>query len=167
MLIGSIRLQDTAGKLVMIQLSWIQLLAGISTPLLEYRNCIQYIPGGWIPNLQQHSVYHNKQVKIHNRWIPKTQRLNDRIKMDFVTHTFPDWMWCHINRCRLYLHTNTITDITFTDRTFITSHIRTVSNRIRDNKILFPAQGKPLKQTKDIGNTLSHQSLTKGSYICH
>ena len=63
--------------------------------------------------------------------------------MDFVTHAFPEWMWGHINRCRLYLQANTVADITSTDGTFIPKQIRTVKRRIRENKLSFPTQGTP------------------------
>ena len=46
MLIGSIRLQDTVGQLLGIHLSWIQLIMGKSTPLLEHNKMVQYLPGG-------------------------------------------------------------------------------------------------------------------------
>ena len=71
MLIGLIRLQDKVGNLIMIQLSWIQHIVGISTPMSEYRKYLQYILGGWIYNVQKHLVHHDVQVKIHNAWVPK------------------------------------------------------------------------------------------------
>lgn len=35
MLIGSLRLNDTVGKLIRLQLRWLQVLAGTTTPVLE------------------------------------------------------------------------------------------------------------------------------------
>ena len=68
--------------------------------------------------------------------------------MDFVTHNFPEWTWGHINRCRLYLKANIFANITSNDGTFIPDQIRTVKVSIRENKISFPAQGKPSKMDK-------------------
>ena len=116
--------------------------------MLEHNKIVQYLPGGWIKNLHHHLVYHNVKVKLFNGWIPMKQRLDDRIIMDFVTHSFPEWMWGHINRCRLYLHANTFTDITSNDGTCIPKQIRTVKGRIRENKLSFPAQGTPSKTDK-------------------
>ena len=71
-------------------------------------------------------------------------------------------MWGHINRCRLYLQANTVADITSTDGIFIPKYIRTAKNRIRDNKILFPVQGKPSKTDKQYWEHLISSISDKG-----
>ncbi len=43
-LIGSVRLRDVIGQLLYIQLSWLQLYSGISTPVLEYNKTLNFCP---------------------------------------------------------------------------------------------------------------------------
>ena len=148
LLIGSVRLQDTVGRLMNVQLSWLQLFSGISTPLFEANMVVPYLPKGWLTNLHGHLVYNNIQVVLAAGWVPSKQRSNDRVLMDIVVHSFPEWMWGGINRCRLYLEATTVADITTLDGTFVPQDIRLVKRKLRKNKLAFPAQSKPGK--KDI-----------------
>ena len=144
-LIGSIRLQDKVGELLFMQLSWLQLFAGTSVPLLKSNKAISYLPRGWLTTIHHHLVYHNVKVEVWGLWKPTVQRTNDRVIMDVVQTHFPQWMWGGINRCRLYLRANTITDIVTIGGTYIPLEIREVQEPIRDNRLLFPIQQKPSK----------------------
>ena len=84
MLIGSIRLDDIIGKLILIQLEWIQLVSGLGTPILEYTKIIDYIPSGWIQNLHRLLVETGLQVKIDNSWRATKRRVKDDIIMEYV-----------------------------------------------------------------------------------
>ena len=53
LLIGSLRMQDPAGRLLGIQLDWLQLKAGTETPFLEDGRKLPFLPGGWIIELQK------------------------------------------------------------------------------------------------------------------
>ena len=146
LLIGSLHLQDTVGRLIMVQLSWLQFFLGISTPLLESTVIVPYLPIGWVTNLHAHLVNHNIQVGLAEGWVPSKQRCNDRVIMDIVTHSLPEWVWGGINRCRLYVEATTLADITTLDGTFIPKDIRFVKRKLRNNKLSFPAQTKPGKK---------------------
>ena len=154
MFIGSVRLQDTVGSILVLQLSWLQLFAGISTPLLEFGRELPFLPTGWIVNLHQHLVHHQLQVEMALGWLPTKQRINDRIIMDLAVHSLPHWTWDGINRCRIYLAATTVADISTLDGQFIPADIRRVKRKLRDNKLQFPAQSRPSKQDIEQWNYL-------------
>ena len=146
MLVGSIRLKDTVGRLMLMQISWLQLFAGTGTPLLESNFDINYLPKGWIRTVQRLLVEFQVKIKIYTAWKPTKQRQQDRIIMDYVTQHIPKWAWEGINTCRLYMKATTVTDIATIDGRFIPDHIRNVKSPIRDSKIQFPIQCRPSKQ---------------------
>ena len=143
LLIGSIRLQDTVGQILNIQLSWLQIFSGISTPLMEYNKPLDYLPSSWLVHLHSLLVDTNIQVEITGLWTPTVQRTDDKIIMDYVIHHTPSWMWEGINRCRLYLKSNTLADLTTLDGCRIPRKIYAVKGAIRTNNILFPKQLRP------------------------
>ena len=52
MLMGSLRLGDKVGKLLTIQLTWLQLIAGIETPILEETKQLRFLPNIWLTKLR-------------------------------------------------------------------------------------------------------------------
>ena len=148
MLIGSIRLNDKIGQMIRYQLTWLQLVAGVSTPLLRLKITIPYVPEGWLQNLHVHFVENGIQVDVGQLWTPTKQREKDQVIMDLATKHIPPWTWGGINRCRLFLRATTVTDLTTLDGTYIPDKIRTVRSRLRDNRLDFPIQARP--STEDI-----------------
>ena len=142
-LLGSIRLQDVVGQLLLIQLSWMQLYAGISIPILEYNKSLDYLPPGWIKNLHEYLVDSTVQIELFGGWVPARQREHDAIIMDYVLHHTPSWMWSAINRCRLFLKVTTLADLTTIDGRQIPSKIRKVKKAIRKSNLSFPLQLRP------------------------
>ncbi len=144
-LIGSLRLRDTVGCLLEIQLKWLQLISGISTPVLECTTCVPYLPPGWITALHHKLVYYNIKVKVSDAWQPELQRKGDHIIMDFVTQKLPPWMWGPINKCRLFMQAVTLADIATFDGTHIPQEVYLVKNAYRKNTIRFPLAKRPPK----------------------
>ena len=107
-------MQDTVGS-IGIQLSWLQIFAGISTPIIESVEETKYIPRGWMKNLHQLLVQYKIQVKLHDTWIPQTQRTNDQIIIQYIRDNIPEWAWEGINTCRLFLKVTTIADLSTID----------------------------------------------------
>ena len=93
MLIGSIRMQDTVGKLIILQLTWLQIFAGSSVPILQLKSEIPYLPIGWLNTVHHHLVRYGVQVEVWGVWVPKSQRANDRVLMDIAQHKVPSWGW--------------------------------------------------------------------------
>ena len=146
MVIGSIRLQDTVGQMMAIQLSWLQLFSGIGIPLFQASTEIPYLPKGWMSMIHQQLVYYGIQVELSSGWLPTIQRANDRVIMDIVVRSLPQWTWGGINRCRLFVKATTLTDITTRDGKFIPSKIRLVKGPMRNNMVKFPFQTRPGKR---------------------
>ena len=148
MVIGSIRLQDTVGQMIEIQLTWLQLFSGLSTPMFRMKHEIPYLPQGWLVTLHRQLVQEGIGVAVSNSWVPTKQRKEDRVIMDLVWHTLPRWMWAAINRCRLFLQATTIADITTLDGRYIPVNARKVKDPIRIQKFRFPNQVRPSKQER-------------------
>ena len=144
-LIGSLRLYDNLGKMIHIQLTWLQVFAGCSVPILQSKLALPYLPVSWLTNIHTQLVEHDVQVELSSGWVPSIQRHNDEVLMDIVLTQIPLWAWEGINRCRLFLQVNTIADIATVDGTYIPKKIRKVRGKIRDNKIDFPIQKRPVK----------------------
>ncbi len=93
LLVGSIRLQDKLGKMLVIQLTWLQLFARISAPLLEYSIDIPYLPLGWLQNIHSMLVETGIKIELSFGWRPTPQRQEDRVIMDIVHSQIPSWAW--------------------------------------------------------------------------
>ena len=143
LLIGSIRLQDTLGKMILIQLTWLQIFAGGSVPLLQSTRVIPYLPIGWLTNIHTILAENHIQVEVASGWLPSIQRKNDRVSMDIVYKQIPNRTWEGINRCRLYLQVTTVADIVSIDGKFIPKKIRRVKGKLRTNSLDFPEQTRP------------------------
>ena len=129
--------------MLQIHLTWIQIFAGNSLPILQANKLVTYLPPGWIRILHQYLVHYNIQVEVWGLWTPTKQRENDRVIMDIVQRQIPDWAWAGINRCRLFLRANTLADLTSLDGTYIPEKVRNVTDKLRHNNLLFPIQTKP------------------------
>ena len=145
LLIGSLRLQDTVGKLLIIQLSWLQILAGIRQPLLETTQAVSYIPKGWIQSLHEKLTHNKVQIKIEGLWTPGPSREEDQVIMDYVRDKLPEEMWMSINQCRLFLQAVTFADITTFDGSTIPKQIYKVQKPYRRSRLHFPRQKRPPK----------------------
>ena len=137
LLIGSIRLNDKVGQMIQIQLSWLQLFSGIGTPILMAEKRIPYLPIGWLTNIHQLLVETRVQIELSHSWVPTIQREEDRVLMDIVHHQLPDWMWEGVNRCRLFLKANTVTDIVTLDGSYIPADICNVKKNKFEINIWF------------------------------
>ena len=142
-LIDLLRLNDIIGKLERIQLEWIQLHAGLGTPLLETGEVLEYIPSGWIVNLHRLLVEAGLTVKIDKVWKAKIQRTNDRIIMEYVQENLPEWMWGSINKCRLYLQAVVLSDLADISGQKISTAIYQVVGCYRKRRLAFLTQTEP------------------------
>ena len=143
--IGSMRLNDTVGELLKIQLTWIQIIAGVEIPVFESTKLIPYLPQGWLQSLHCHLVETGITIQIHDIWKPTAQREGDKVIMTFVVHNLPEWMWRAINFCRLYLQAVTFSDITTFDGRVIPKEVYNVEKPYRQSRLLFPRPYRPSK----------------------
>ena len=131
LLIGSIRLQDTVGKML-----WRYNYHGC--------NCTHRLT-----NLHRQLVENDIAVALSSIWLPTKQRVEDRVIMDVVIASLPSWIWAGVNSCWLYLQATTIADITTLDGTFIPDRVRRVHSKVRKQKLVFPMQTRPNKQARE------------------
>lgn len=83
-LMGSICLNETVGKLIIIQLQWIQMVAGVGRPILESNKTISYLTTSWIQSLHVKLVEERIQLRVHDVWVPHKTSVNDQVIMEYV-----------------------------------------------------------------------------------
>ena len=146
-IIGSIRLSDTVGKLLLLQLQWLQLQAGTEAPILDTDKEIPYLQSCWLQSLHSRLVNTAINIKVVKQWIPKPRREDDFVIMDYVRNNLPETHWAAINQCRLYLEAITLSDLVTFDGTTIPDSIFQV-RRYRKSRLRFPHQKRPPKQSR-------------------
>jgi hypothetical protein len=118
--LGHIRLQDDTGGLIQIDLSYIQLLTGLSTFFLN-ANPAQYrwLESGWLTSLWEFINKADIQIHYPGQWLPTKPRRNNIFLMEyFLTLRLKPNELKSLNTCRLYLQVITLTDITSADGTY-------------------------------------------------
>jgi len=112
------RANDDAGIDMIIQLSAMQLEAGISQPVLEadFTKASKYITRTWLSMLWEHLHRHNLQLHVPEAWCPKPQRINDCTIMDIAGDTFGSGRRHRdleiIQSCRIFLRVTMLSEIT-------------------------------------------------------
>jgi ribonuclease HI len=100
------------GNLLMAQLCWAQVVAGISRSILEYPEVeIPQIQNElWIITLREFLAKSQLRLCIPDIPLPSPRRINDKVLMDFVGHFSPSEQQ-RINRCRIYLKVELLSEI--------------------------------------------------------
>jgi hypothetical protein len=112
LLLGHTRLEDDTGKLLQIDLSYVQLLSGASSlflnkPYSDYR----WIEWGWVTSLWSFLEDTNFTFTYTSLWIPPIARDGDLCLMDyFISQRLPHRMLAILNLCRIYLQVITLAD---------------------------------------------------------
>ena len=145
---GSLRLGDKVGKLLTIQLTWLQLIAGIETPILEETKQLRFLPNIWLTKLRDKLRKLNITIELGQCWKPEKQRENDYCIMEYVMRYLPERMWNSINLCRLYLQAVTMADITTFDGTVIPKIVYEVRKPYRQSRLKFPVPTRPSKEDR-------------------
>ncbi len=148
MVIGSIRLNDMVGQMLMLQLEWLQLHSGMKTPVLESTTIIPYLPNCWLQNLHGLLVRTGIQVQIPSLWKITLRRKNDQIIMEYVQKNLPSWMWSGINMCRLFLKALVFSDLTTSEGTEIPGYIYNVATSEETSWLQFPHQAPPPEEAR-------------------
>ena len=148
LLIGSIRLGDTVGTILRVQLKWLQLHAGTSIPLLEEQKNISYLQDCWLKSLHVKMV--DSQIKVHvaESWVPTKRHENDVIIMDYVRKYLPEEYWEPINQCRIYMNAVTVSDLTTFEGTTIPASVYKVQGPYRPSRLKYPLQPRPSKRIR-------------------
>jgi hypothetical protein len=140
----------------------IQLEAGIQKPILEENRPLQYIEWGWIPSIRDFLLHIDGRIVNASQGI-RTYRENDQLIMDIeslTTMTRKEQIL--INRCRLALQVECISDITDMDgkminKAWLSLRATKPSYSIKS----WPLQGDPGKEAWSIWQRFLSTSLTR------
>jgi hypothetical protein len=119
-LIQHTRLKSPLGRTVMmINLEWVQIIAGILQPIFLDTRPIQHLECEWFRSLREFLHKTSSAVRLKGVWTPRLQRKHDQCIMD-VFRDCNDTI--RINRVRIYLQATTIADITNAEGAKITNY---------------------------------------------
>jgi hypothetical protein len=144
--LGHLRLQDRTGQLIHIDLTYLQLLSGIGTFLLNQDAAsFPWLETGWITSLWEFTSKHSLTFLYPKQWIPPQPREYDIFLMQaFASHKPPVPIMAALNRCRIFLQVITLSDICTADGKRILALVkRGVPITSRTSQLLWPAQGNP------------------------
>lgn len=82
-MIMHLRINSDIGKLMRINLNWIQITLGISTPIFQYKRDISDLPNR-LPSVHQFLREIDATVIIKDTYVPILERENDRCIMDAI-----------------------------------------------------------------------------------
>jgi hypothetical protein len=166
LLLQEINANTITSKMIRFLLDVIQMEAGIGQPILEENRPLSYIEWGWIPCLRDFLLHIN--AKIMNATAnPPTFRAGDAYIMN-SDHLplLSRKEQILINRCRLYLQVECLSDITTSDGTRITSEwISPTSKRSSRSTKSWPIQGDPGPEAWKIWGNYLNQAFTNGNGI--
>ena len=113
-LMMAIHTSAISNKLVMITISWMKLISGISTLVFkDVKSPLPHLaPMKWLPAIQDFLNSQKLLLNIQLDYIPEKQRIKDKFLMDRVINTTckPSKI-CKINACRLYKGVTLLSDI--------------------------------------------------------
>jgi hypothetical protein len=80
--ISHLRAESELGISIVININYIQLLAGTRKPIMESNIDISYIPMNWILHLRKFFLEINAILEIQDLWLPKPHCQNDILLME-------------------------------------------------------------------------------------
>jgi len=145
--VGHVNLGDKTGNLILISLSYLQLLSGSATPILqrEYKQYQQWVENSWLTSLWAFLSKVKYKVVVHQEWLPSKPRANDISLMDqFMALGYKANQLLSLNRCRLYLQVIYLSDLVSADgKLIIPDCKRGIRLRDRVSSLNWPIQAKP------------------------
>jgi ribonuclease HI len=135
------------GKMVQINLNWVQLTSGLSKPIMESKEDILYINNNWFTQLREFTAFTDSKIIIKHCWTPTMKRVNDINIMDQVNKlNIPTNTKQIFNNWRIFFQVDTLADIVncsgdqilqqFINRKYLLSYIST-------SKLNWPQQQMP------------------------
>jgi hypothetical protein len=112
-IICHINKKSPLGKSMITNINWIQMHAGVGTPILKHTNNIDYIQDNWFDKVRKFMVKNNTAITIQSTWTPKLLREEDFFIMDKIgdVQVSPAQRKI-INNWRLYYQITSIAEIT-------------------------------------------------------
>jgi hypothetical protein len=101
--ISHIRANSQLGISMIININFIQLHAGIGTPIFESKADLSYVSMNWLLHLRQFLIEINATLEIQGLWLPKQQSQHDQFLMSsFVEMKATRAELIILNNWRLY-----------------------------------------------------------------
>lgn len=107
-----IRLGTELGRQILIDVDWAQLEAGTSYGIFTSdRASLPHLNLGWTTCIRDYLAFCKMSLSIHSLRLPKLRRGDDSIIMDEALRVLSAHRIRAVNRCRLHLQVETVTDI--------------------------------------------------------
>jgi len=144
--LGHLRLNDDTGKLIQIDLTYIQLITGSAAFFLNKDiSDYHWIERGWVTSLWQFTVAASLTFDFPGIWLPRVYRAGDVFLMDyFISQKLSQHDLKKLNECRLFLQVITLSDIASADGRYIVPEVKAGSKiQFRESILTWPTQGRP------------------------
>jgi hypothetical protein len=144
--LGHLRVKDRTGNLIHIDLSYIQLLSGSGTFVMNQDpSKYNWIEPGWLHSLWVFTSQISLTFYYPDQWLPSQARKNDKFLMElFMKLQSNNKDMETLNRCRLFLQVITLSDITNAEGDRIIKEAKKgwpIASR--PSSLLWPNQGPP------------------------
>jgi hypothetical protein len=122
-ILQQIRDNTNLGKTLIILFQWAQLVSGIARPILiDTNRRLPHLKDElWIQTHRRFLTLSSMTISIPEIIVPKLKRINDQVLMNIATadSTFSNSDIEKINRCRIFLRAEVLSDVTSADGTTI------------------------------------------------
>jgi hypothetical protein len=145
-LLQHIRQHSRLGKMMWTAIQWTQVTAGVGFAVLA--EPWRYIPhevGQWLPSLRDFLADSECTIEIAGTYTVSTRRVHDSILMeDAMAGDFTDGEMRSINRCRMYLQVECLSDVCTADGLTTDPGLQAQSPTVTSlSTIKWPQQGLP------------------------
>ncbi len=145
--VGHLRARDKSSKLLRISLSHLQLAVGSTTSVFDLSASAysDWVDHTWLSSFWSFLCRVKLGVCLHTQWLPVKTREHDVVLMDyFLSQGYKAVQIGRLNRCRLYLQSITLADITSADGTCIIPDILLgIPLLDRKSNLEWPCQQRP------------------------
>jgi hypothetical protein len=142
--IGHTRSADKTEKYIRITMSYLQLLTGSNTALLQlpYPKYDKWIDHSWLTSIWKLCHRSRIDISVKNHWTPSLLRTNDVMLMDyFIMNKYNPNELALLNKCRIYLQVLSLADITSADgEKIMTSYKLGLLSQDRKSTLNWPTQ---------------------------
>jgi len=156
---GHINLADKTGKLLLVSLSYLQLISGSERSILQqsYKHYQKLVEPVWLTSLWAFLTKAKYQIIVKQEWLLTRPRYNDHCLMDhFMKLGFSHTQLGMFNRCRLNLQVIHLSDIASADGSIIIPDCKHGVRLIDQvSNLNWPIQDRP----SNVAWRLWHQAL--------
>jgi len=148
--LGHLRLNDDTGLLLKIDLTYVQLVSGLSKFVFNQRyKRYSWIEWGWATSLWKFISTTQMTFDYPDMWLPTAAREGDIFLMEFfVSQRLTPTVLTQLNACCFYLQVITLSDIVSANGKYITPEAKAgQKDSYRTSTLEWPVQGRPNNAT--------------------